>query len=199
MLCFHLIADGITLVGRTVMCLKGCETSAPPACFTNSAGEKDSPWQTHKILTSKLEYLYKKPVMVFPFGPTPVVETQGICWRLGMLRVWIWGFGGFPFSIFLFLSDIGGDDFRELETGLVDGSTTSSSLFDAMGSFLIVVLTPLLETWDWTDFSGHCVLLSTQGSGLTRSEEGLSFLGSFGFGWVIWCPSDEELLELRRV
>ena len=100
---FHLIEEGkIPVGGRTVMCFKGWETSPPPPCLTNSAGEKDCPWQTHKILTFKFEYRYKKPVVMIlvPLGPIPVVETQGICSKLAILFwVWIWGFGGFPFSI----------------------------------------------------------------------------------------------------
>jgi hypothetical protein len=62
----------------TVIFLKGWETSVPPACCTNSAGENVLPWQTQTILTSDIVYLYKNPVTVFPFGPFPVVDTYGI-------------------------------------------------------------------------------------------------------------------------
>lgn len=67
--------------GTTTICLNGCEISVPPACFTNSSGEKELPWHTQTMLISAFVYLYKKPVMVFPFGPFPVVETRGIWGR----------------------------------------------------------------------------------------------------------------------
>ena len=35
------------------------------------------PWQAQTILTSFLPDLYVTPDMVRPFGPAPVVETQG--------------------------------------------------------------------------------------------------------------------------
>lgn len=44
-------------VGLTTICLRGCGTSPPPACFTNSAGVRKLPWQTHTILTSS-PFLY---------------------------------------------------------------------------------------------------------------------------------------------
>ncbi|CAL1360168.1 unnamed protein product [Linum trigynum] len=51
----------------------------PPACFTNSAGDKKLPWQTHIILTSSpLPYLYRMPSTRLPFGPSPIVNTQGM-------------------------------------------------------------------------------------------------------------------------
>lgn len=64
--------------GTTIMWRNGWAVSVPPACLMNSAGEKEAPWQTHMMLTSLLVYRYRKPVMVFPFGPSPVVDTQGI-------------------------------------------------------------------------------------------------------------------------
>lgn len=53
--------------------------STPPACSTKPGGEKKLPWHTHMMLTSDFVYLCKNPVTVRPFGPFPVVETQGIC------------------------------------------------------------------------------------------------------------------------
>lgn len=61
-----------------VMCFNGCDMSIPPACSTNPAGENELPWQTHMMLTSVFVYLYKNPVIVLPFGPFPVADTQGI-------------------------------------------------------------------------------------------------------------------------
>lgn len=61
------------------MCFIGFETSLPPACFTNSAGDKKLPWQTHTILTWPFMYLYKNPSTLLPFGPSPMVVTLGIC------------------------------------------------------------------------------------------------------------------------
>ena len=70
------------------MCFKGCDTSTPPACSTNPAGEKELPWQTHTMQISVFVYLYNNPVIVFPFGPFPVVETHGICSREFGGAVW---------------------------------------------------------------------------------------------------------------
>nr|GMC57045.1 predicted protein [Ipomoea batatas] len=62
-----------------MICFNGCATSPPPACFTNSAGDRKLPWQTHTILTSSpFRYLYKNPSIFFPFGPSPLVVTQGM-------------------------------------------------------------------------------------------------------------------------
>lgn len=62
----------------TTICFNGWETSATPACPTNSAGVKEFPWQMHWILASDSElYLYKKPLTVLPSGPSPVAETNG--------------------------------------------------------------------------------------------------------------------------
>lgn len=72
------------------MCLRGCNTFVPPACSTNSAGEKVNPWQVQTMLTSAFEYLCRNPLTVLPFGPFPVVETRGIRMRGGE------GLGGFP-------------------------------------------------------------------------------------------------------
>jgi len=61
------------------MCLRGCATSPPPACLTNSAGERKFPWHTHMILTSSpFPYLYKIPSILLPLGPFPFVNTQGM-------------------------------------------------------------------------------------------------------------------------
>ena len=84
------------------MCLRGCDTSLPPACCTNSAGVNELPWQTQMMLTSDFVYLYRKPLMVFPLGPLPVVETQGMLRRQRMSSwVGVWGSGGLPVSPFL--------------------------------------------------------------------------------------------------
>ncbi|KAJ6318065.1 hypothetical protein OIU76_013582, partial [Salix suchowensis] len=73
----HYTKDGPE--GFTTMCLRGWSTSLPPACFTNSAGERKLPWQTHMILTSSpLPYLYRMPSTLLPSGPSPFVNTQGI-------------------------------------------------------------------------------------------------------------------------
>lgn len=82
-----------------VMCLSGCETSVPPACCTNSAGVNELPWQTHMMLTSDFVYLYRKPLMVLPLGPFPVVETQGMFRReRASSLVGVCGLGGLPVS-----------------------------------------------------------------------------------------------------
>lgn len=94
------------------MCFRGCDISIPPACSTNSAGENELPWQTQMMLTSDLEYLYKNPVMVFPFGPLPVVETQGICARDAAFWSWFWGLGGLPMIPF--------DSFEREEAGWLE-------------------------------------------------------------------------------
>ncbi|PON70545.1 hypothetical protein PanWU01x14_079190 [Parasponia andersonii] len=60
------------------MCLIGFVTSLPPACLTNSAGERKLPWQTQTMLTCPLVYLYKNPSILLPLGPSPVVVTLGI-------------------------------------------------------------------------------------------------------------------------
>ena len=65
--------------GFTTICLSGWATSPPPACFTNSAGDRKLPWHTHIILTSSpFPYLYRIPSILLPFGPSPLVKTQGI-------------------------------------------------------------------------------------------------------------------------
>lgn len=65
--------------GFTTMCRSGCVTSPPPACFTNSAGERKVPWHTHIILTSSpFPYRYRIPSIFLPLGPSPFVKTQGI-------------------------------------------------------------------------------------------------------------------------
>lgn len=65
--------------GLTTICFRGWDTSPPPACLTNSAGERKLPWHTHTILTcSPFRYLYRKPSTRFPLGPNPLVDTQGI-------------------------------------------------------------------------------------------------------------------------
>lgn len=71
------------------MCLRGCNTLVPPACSTNSAGEKVNPWQVQTMLTSAFVYLRRNPLTVLPFRPFPVVETRGI------LRRGSKGLGGF--------------------------------------------------------------------------------------------------------
>ncbi|KAK4409183.1 hypothetical protein Sango_0499300 [Sesamum angolense] len=73
------------------MCLRGFDTSTPPACSTNSAGENELPWQTHMMLTSVLVYLYRNPVTVLPFGPFPVVETRCIRGAEAMSCFWCCG------------------------------------------------------------------------------------------------------------
>lgn len=47
------------------------------ACRVNSSGVMCVPWQAHTIFTSFLPKLYVTPDMVLPFGPVPVVDTQG--------------------------------------------------------------------------------------------------------------------------
>jgi len=79
--------------GITVICLKGCVMSVPPACCTNSAGENVLPWQTQTMLTSDLLYLYRNPLTVSPL--LPFVDTYGI-WE--SKEMWERGFGGFPAS-----------------------------------------------------------------------------------------------------
>lgn len=66
-------------LGLITICLRGWATSLPPACFTNSAGERKLPWHTHIIRTScPLPYLYSIPSILFPLGPSPLVKTHGI-------------------------------------------------------------------------------------------------------------------------
>ena len=65
--------------GLTTICLSGWATSVPPACLTNSAGERKLPWHTHIILTSSpFPYLYKIPSILLPLGPSPSVKTHGM-------------------------------------------------------------------------------------------------------------------------
>lgn len=65
--------------GRTTICLRGCSTSPPPPCLTNSAGVKKLPWQTHTIFSSShFVYLYKNPSIFLPFTPSPLVVTRGM-------------------------------------------------------------------------------------------------------------------------
>ena len=65
--------------GFITICLSGWVTSPPPACLTNSAGERKVPWHTHIILTSSpFPYLYRMPSTLLPLGPSPFVKTQGI-------------------------------------------------------------------------------------------------------------------------
>ena len=121
------------------MCLKGCDTSTPPACSTNPAGEKELPWQTHTMLISAFVYLYKNPVIVFPFGPFPVVETHGICSREGAEGWWFWfrGLGGSrksPFPSLAFFRGLGGlspvDELRLVVGSLTGVETFSPKLVD---------------------------------------------------------------------
>lgn len=65
--------------GFTVIWRRGWATSPPPACLTNSAGERKVPWHTQTMLTSSpFLYLYKNPSTRRPLGPHPVVDTHGI-------------------------------------------------------------------------------------------------------------------------
>lgn len=161
-LTYHPKAEGITVIR-----LRGWVISFPPACSTNSAGENELPWHTQTMLTSVLVYLYKNPVIVFPSGPFPVVETQGICEREGASS---------PLSLATFIEPgFGFWDFRGLSSGLgwVSESVCSTSLveLDLMaldGTALLVFLdvsqfawvvsgwlegTPCLHAyfnWDWS-------------------------------------------------
>lgn len=113
------------------MCLRGCDTSLPPACCTNSAGENKLPWHTQMMLTSDFVYLYRKPFMVLPSGPLPVVETQGMV-RRETMPSWIGGaggLGGFPISpllvslveLMVLISGLGGAFLRFNEVDSTDG------------------------------------------------------------------------------
>jgi hypothetical protein len=65
--------------GLTTICLSGFETSPPPACFTNSAGVRKLPWHTQTILTSSpFLYLYRKPSILLPLGPSTLDDTIGM-------------------------------------------------------------------------------------------------------------------------
>jgi hypothetical protein len=65
--------------GLTTICLSGFETSPPPACFTNSAGVRKLPWHTQTILTSSpFLYLYRKPSILLPLGPSNLDDTIGM-------------------------------------------------------------------------------------------------------------------------
>lgn len=99
------------------MCFKGWDTSTPPACSTNPAGEKEIPWQTQTMLISAFEYLYKNPVIVLPLGPFPVAETHGICST---------GIGAFPFLTFF--KGLRGVSWRLVAGSLTAGETFSSQL-----------------------------------------------------------------------
>ena len=45
----------------------------------NSAGDRKLPWHTHTILTSwPFLYRHRNPSTFFPFGPSPVVDTDGM-------------------------------------------------------------------------------------------------------------------------
>lgn len=59
-----------------MMCLRGFATSFPPACLTNSAGERKLPWQAHKMPTWPCLYLYRTPSVFLPSAP--MVLTEGI-------------------------------------------------------------------------------------------------------------------------
>lgn len=131
-------ADGIT-----VMCLRGCETSVPPAWCTNSAGENVLPWQTQTMLISDFEYLYRNPWIVFPFGPFPVVDTYGI-WVLSVF--WVWGLGG---SILLSFNGVGAEASLD-EMGLEIGT---GSVISGAGSSL--GWTNFWLPWEWDSIEGE--------------------------------------------
>ena len=157
------------------MCLSGCETSVPPACCTNSAGENVLPWQTQTMLTSELVYLYKKPLTVFPFGPSPLVETYGICGSAVGGRVTFlvrdWGLGGFPMSVLVSFNELG-LGFSVVEMGFSNGADSKAGLTSSLSSALF-----------WT-----CSVWSEQ-------EICASRLVSFDFGLSRRFCSGEEWLE----
>lgn len=164
--------------GITVMCLSGCETSVPPACCTNSAGENVLPWQTQTMLTSELVYLYKKPLTVFPFGPFPLVETHGICGSavgggvIFLLRDW--GLGGFPvMSILVSINELG-LGFSVVEMDSSNWSDSKPGLASSLSSWWSM----LLVWWEQQ---------------LCTSEE--LHLLSFGFEPSFCFCSGEEWLE----
>ena len=92
------------------MCFIGLSTWFPPACMTNSDGERNLPWQTHTIHTCPLLYLYSIPSILFPLGPSPLVLTLGICLRISIASS----------LLFLLLSPLTHDDWFFFALSLLD-------------------------------------------------------------------------------
>lgn len=179
--------------GMTVICFKGCETPVLPACCTNSAGENVLPWQTQMILTSDFVYLYKNPVMVFPFGPFPVVDTYGIWGREVMVFWFFWacGFGGFPISTFVSLTEQG------VALPLFGKCLSLGFVASGMASSLGLV-GPDWAVFDGSDFSIWIIPSKLPLLDSTGSEEALCSewpIVSFDFQPFNWRFSGEEWLE----
>lgn len=171
------------------MCLSGYSTSTPPACSTKLAGENDAPWQTHTMPTSVFVYLYKNPVIVFPFGPFPVAETQGIwenttfCWPINPL-----GFGGFPISGLVSLGTV-------LWGVVIDDVALSSDLDGCFETELSsILLENELHTWDFERFGLEVLGWRSSCDELRRScevvlNDGALGEGSCEWGWLEWLPA----------